>query len=74
MKEQIRLNTLKKIENKISEEIEKPSYRDCLISALCTKKFTVETARMINERGILLCGTGIGMSIVAYKTKGIKIN
>ena len=55
MKEQIRLNTLKKIENKISEEIEKPSYRDCLISALCTKKFTVETARMINERGILLC-------------------
>lgn len=33
---------------------------------------TVSVAEGRNERGILICGTGIGMSIAANKVKGIR--
>ena len=55
MKDQVRLIDLKNIENKISNELEKPSYRDCLITGLCVKKFTVETATEIAKKNMLLC-------------------
>jgi len=38
--------------------------------------FGIETARLVSEgkaeRGILVCGTGIGMSVTANKVKGIR--
>ena len=36
------------------------------------KKVSVDVANNRFNRGILICGTGIGMSIVANKTKGIR--
>ena len=36
------------------------------------KKISEEVAKSKFDRGILICGTGIGMSIVANKTKGIR--
>lgn len=36
------------------------------------KVVAAEVAKNKFERGILICGTGIGMSIVANKTKGIR--
>ena len=36
------------------------------------KKVSHEIANNKFDRGILICGTGIGMSIVANKTKGIR--
>ena len=36
------------------------------------KKVSVEVAKGKYDKGILICGTGIGMSIVANKFKGIR--
>ena len=36
------------------------------------KKVSEAVSKNCYERGILICGTGIGMSIVANKTKGIR--
>ena len=36
------------------------------------KKVAAEIAKGKFDKGILICGTGIGMSIVANKTKGIR--
>ena len=36
------------------------------------KKVSIDVANNRFNRGILICGTGIGMSIVANKTKGIR--
>lgn len=36
------------------------------------KKVALEVARGNSNRGILVCGSGIGMSIVANKVKGIR--
>ena len=40
MKDQVRLIDLKNIENKISNELEKPSYRDCLIVTVNSHVFS----------------------------------
>ena len=55
MRDQSLLNALENIENKISNELDKPSYRNCLLAGLCVKKFTVETAKEIAEKNMLLC-------------------
>ena len=36
------------------------------------KKVSIDVANNRFNRGILICGTGIGMSIVANKTKGVR--
>lgn len=37
-----------------------------------TKKIATEVAKGSFDRGILVCGTGIGMSIAANKVKGVR--
>lgn len=46
-----------------SESVDYPDYADALAAALASGKA---------RRGVLLCGTGIGMSMVANRHKGIR--
>ena len=45
------------------ESVDYPEYGFRVAEAVASKKF---------DRGILVCGTGIGMSVVANKVKGIR--
>ncbi len=45
------------------DSVDYPDYGFRVAEAVASKKF---------DRGILVCGTGIGMSIVANKVKGIR--
>lgn len=46
-----------------NESVDYPDYATPVTQGVATGKF---------DRGILICGTGIGMSIAANKTKGIR--
>lgn len=48
---------------KAGESVDYPDYAEKLTSAIINNK---------NSRGILICGTGIGMSIAANKVSGIR--
>jgi ribose 5-phosphate isomerase B len=46
------------------------AYKDTTPYPLIAEKIAMSVAKGENERGILICGTGIGMALTANKVKG----